>query len=84
MNYGEEEPGFRIYDDYDQDYNNTIEPTSMSLKPLEFLTYIIQNGFISDRSGIMLDFAMDRGMYIDDEWFDAEKISECMRKASGE
>jgi hypothetical protein len=83
-NYGEEDSGFRIYDDYDQDYCNVLEPSAMLFESLEFLQYIITNGFVSDRAGVMLDFAMDHGMYIDDEWFEAEQVAECMKKASGD
>jgi hypothetical protein len=81
---GEESEGFRIYDDYDQDYNNTVEPVAMLYEPLIFLAYIIKNGHVSDRAGLMLDYAMDNGMYIDDDWFEAEQVSECINKASGE
>lgn len=64
-----EEPsyGYRIYDDYDQTYCNTMAGADMQLEPSEFLAIAIHT--FDERATSMFDFAChDKGaIYIDDE-----------------
>lgn len=76
--------GYRIFDDYDQDYLNTLTPDVLQLESLEFLHYIVKNGFTSNNTDELISFAMEHGMYIDDDWFEADEITKCVNGAQDE
>lgn len=61
--------GFRIYDDNGQSYCNTLKENIFSMSPQEFLDHI-QLEIDADPVALSIfDFALERGIYIDEYWY---------------
>ena len=68
--------GFRIYDDFDQAYCNTLNAKDLVCSDATFLKLIEESA--DDNMRDMISFALDHGIYIDDEWYDAEWVNKVL------
>ena len=72
--------GYRLYDEYSQSYDNTLDETIFKLEPLDFLrdTVFRDN---SDNVEAIFDNIREnqKGIYIDDNWFDWDEIQEIFK-----
>jgi hypothetical protein len=77
---GEKSYGFRIYDDYDCDYNNLWNWEDLGLAPLELLKKVRREA--SERTQALLDFVVQdqRGIYLAGIWYTWEEISETLEE----
>jgi len=80
---GQETFGYRIFDDYESDYYNGLDKEDIASEGLDFLELIIGQGSFG---GIFPSitghlYEMQRGIYIDDDWFDYETIAPIFIKA---
>lgn len=63
---GEKTYGFRIYDDYGQEYCNMLEKETMELPDKDFFEIVKSNA--GDNS--IIDIAIENGgIFIDDDWY---------------
>jgi hypothetical protein len=60
--------GFRFYDDYGQTYCNTMEKEDLELPDEEFFKRAHEN--FDDTGESIYDNALERGIYIDDKWYE--------------
>lgn len=74
---GDENYGYRIYDDYAQEYSMFPDNTKPKEDDGEFLKDV-SNGCPSGVTE-MIDWAMEHGMYIDDVWYGAEEIQNLLK-----
>jgi hypothetical protein len=70
---GEKTFGYRIYDDYEQDYDNIFEEADMNLPDKDFLLKVV--GRLSEVGQSIFDLALDKGVIEIDG-----KICELVRK----
>ncbi len=63
--------GYRIYDEYAQVYDNTLE--SLPDDDLDLLREAMKSDNVQVTD--MIDFAITRGIEINGEWYEWEKIS---------
>lgn len=75
--------GFCAYDDYDQAYYNCAESNIMEMDDLDLLRYAIDRS--DERLGEMISFVQDeeKGMYINDTWYDYEELKSVFEKVHG-
>ena len=70
--------GFRIYDDYDNDYNNCMDDSIWTMSSLAFLKMLWKNSadYLDETGMEMIDFTIENksGMYLDDEWLEWDEI----------
>lgn len=59
--------GYRIYDDYSQDYCNTMTEDDLKLSDQEFLDKCKKS--FSEVSDLLFESALEHGIYIDDDWY---------------
>ena len=71
--------GLRMYDDFSQTYCNNIESRELMLPDEDFLKFVYEAA--DDLATDMFDFAMDNGMYIDDNWYEAEWVNKVLATA---
>jgi hypothetical protein len=69
-NYGsnDESYGYRIYDDHGQSYCNIMEEKDLKLSDPDFLRKAHET--FDDVADSIFDFALERGIYIDDNWYE--------------
>lgn len=72
---GESSLGYRIYDEYGQEYNNCVDEKDIDLDDLLFLELVVMET-VGDVGSAMLMFIRDeeKGIYIDDTWYDHDEI----------
>jgi len=69
---GEQTYGYRIFDDYDQDYDNTWE--SIPDDDLEILGIVMDTGGKTAMETIDYILSNQCGLFIGNEWYDWEQI----------
>ncbi len=81
---GGETYGFRMYDDYAQLYNNCAESDIMYMDDLDLFDYVLDRS--DEVSGAMFSFCHEenKGMYINDDWYDYDAIKDRLIKVYGE
>lgn len=69
QDFGKEEKtyGFRIYDDHGQSYGNMMKEEDLKLSDQEFLELAVD--LFDDAGTAIFDFALERGIYVDDHWY---------------
>lgn len=73
--------GFRAYDDYGTSYNNLLEsPATTDDK--EFLKYVLENE--DDVISAQIEYAMERGAYIDATFYDGDEFTELLNGSEEE
>ena len=80
---GSETYGFRMYDDYAQMYNNCADSNIMYMDDLDLFDYAIERS--DDISGEMFSFCHEenKGMCINDAWYDYDDLKEHFIKQYG-
>lgn len=71
--------GYRMYDDYGQTYDNTLEAEQVQVSDEELLRYVRDNG--NEMTDEMISFLRDsdgHGLYIDDNWHDWEWVKKAL------
>jgi len=81
---GSETYGFRMYDDYAQLYNNCAESNIMELEDKDLLKYVLDRS--DEVSGEMFSYCMseNKGIYINDEWYDYDELKDIFVSVYGE
>ena len=76
-NYGTEEKtfGFRLYDDFGQTYGNMMAEKDLELKDEAFFNKVC-NENAGDNADVMIDWALEHGIYIDDNWYEGKELLE--------
>lgn len=72
--------GYRCYDDYDQTYSNYAE-NPLPADPQELLNIVICE-LSNDTFNVILEVALMKGMYIDEDWIDREELNVMVENAT--
>lgn len=65
--------GFRIYDDFECTYVNTMDKNNLKLEDIDFLKLILNSNF-GESIDNMLTFGLEHGMYIDEQWYTKDEL----------
>lgn len=69
--------GFRAFDDYSQMYDNSLNGHEIAYADDRFLRHVYDIG--DDTFGELIDYALEHGLYIDDNWYDAEWVKKALK-----
>jgi len=64
---GDKSFGYRIYDDYGQDYCNILDEKDLKLSDQDFLDKAKES--FSEVANSIFDYALEHGIYVDDKWY---------------
>lgn len=74
---GDESYGYRIYDDYSQDYSMFTDMVTRPPDDDKVFLRLVADGCPESVSQT-IDWAIEHGMYIDDQWFEASEVAEML------
>lgn len=68
--------GWRIYDDYGQTYSNILSKEDVEKSDEELLQQV--SSFGDEVSSVIIDFALEHGIYIGNQWYDADWVQKTL------